>query len=91
MAMLGKAGGVLAAGAAGYAVGTVIDKVQNKYTQGTTDEGFQGSIMERFFFKLDQLMGGEASNTFNKNMKVQVELNDPRLKASKQPGRGASQ
>jgi hypothetical protein len=44
------------AGAVGFAIGTVIEpyvtKMLDKYTTGKTEEGFEGNILERGFFKL---------------------------------------
>ena len=73
--MMGKAGGALAAGAAGYAVGSeVLNPLIDKFTQGKTDEGFEGNAVERLMFKLDQLVGGETSKQFNKAQEVHVKL-----------------
>lgn len=73
MSSLGKGLGVAAAGAAGYALGTVVepyvDNILDKMTTGTTDEGFTGNILERSFFKLDKLFGGETSRMFIENQK----------------------
>lgn len=94
MGMLGKAGLVGAAGAGGYALGSeVANPIIDKYTQGTTAEGFQGNAMERLFFKLDKLFGGEASSKIMQAQKVvvQVETQDPKLKASAVKSRGAVQ
>lgn len=94
MGMLGKAGLVGAAGAGGYALGSAVaNPIIDKYTQGTTAEGFQGNAMERLFFKLDKLFGGEASSKIMQAQKVvvQVETQDPKLKASAVKSRGAVQ
>jgi len=49
--LLGKAGLVGAAGAAGVAVGYLVSNLISKYTQGITAEGFKGDILERGMFK----------------------------------------
>lgn len=90
-AMLKNAGLVGLAGAAGVGVGLATNAVLDKTTQGTTSEGFEGNVVERLFFKLDKLIGGEASKGVMKSQKVIVELNNRQLKQSKQPTRGASQ
>lgn len=96
LSMLGKAGLVGGAAAAGVGLGIGANKLLDKHTQGTTEEGFEGNAVERFFFKLDRLMGGRLSGTqhlqetWDKNVKVKVELNKRDLKESKQPTRGSS-
>lgn len=86
--------GVGLAGAIGYEVG---DKIANpiidKYTQGATSEGFQGNAVERLFFKLDKLFGGEASSKIMKAQEVvvRVDSQDPKLRVNAQKSRGASQ
>ena len=87
--MLGKAGLVGAAGFAGYKVGGAIQEHSPTLT-GKTSEGFEGGLIERLFFKLDKVFGGEASTQFMKNQKLMVELKSKDLKQSKQPSRGAS-
>lgn len=101
--MLGKAGGALAgaagmalpalgvaaAGGVGYGIGTLIDKFGPTF-EGKTQEGFEGSALERLFFKLDRLIGGETSGEFLRQQKILVELNERELRATKQPTRGAS-
>ena len=72
---LAKAGGVLAAGAAGYAIGKVInDTLISKTVDKTSDGAFEGNIVERLFFKLDSLMGGENAEMIKKANKVQLEI-----------------
>lgn len=89
--LLKGAAGVGLAGTAGYALGTAANVGIEKFTQGTTAEGFEGNIIERLIFKMDQLMGGESAARINRAQKVMVELNTRELKISKQPARGASQ
>lgn len=89
---LGQALAVAGAGAAGYAVGSqVVNPALDKYTQGKTDEGFEGNAAERLFFKLDKMLGGESSKQFMQNqVKVEVFTKEPNLKAKTQPSRGRS-
>ena len=89
----GKLGGALAvagAGAAGFALGTaVVNPAIDKYTQGKTEEGFEGNAVERAMFKLDKLLGGSSSKEFMKNqVKVEVYTKEPNLKTKTQPSRG---
>ena len=87
--LLAKGGGVLAAGAAGAALGSeVINPLIDKYTQGSTSEGFEGNAVERLFFKLDQLLGGETSTQFKQNQEVHVKLSKELEKTKN--SRGAS-
>jgi len=98
MGLLGKAGAVGAAGLAGYTIGKAIEPAVSQFlTENTTDttkEGFRGDIVERLFFKLDMLLGGDTTSGFRQvpsaPQKVKVEFNTPLLKESKQPKRGAS-
>lgn len=96
LGVLGKAGGVAAAAGAGYMAGQALNPVIDRYTQGTTEEGFKGSIVERLFFKLDKLIGGESANQImagleaERKLRVQVEMADPRLREAKRASRGAS-
>lgn len=91
MGALGKVGMVGGAAAAGVGLGMLANKVIEAKTQGTTDEGFQGNAVERMFFKIDKLMGGDKSKAIIGANKVTIELNEKQLKYSKQPTRGASQ
>lgn len=97
MGMLGKVGMVGAAAAGGVAIGGVINDVIDKNTQGKTDEGFEGSAVERLIFKIDKMMGGEASqsimrsNQMTKDVRVVVESKDKSLKATQKGSRGTSQ
>ncbi len=54
--LMGPALAVAVAGAVGVAIGTVIEpyvtKLLDKYTTGKTEEGFEGNILERGFFKV---------------------------------------
>lgn len=72
------AGLVGLAGAAGFGIGTLIDKIQERF-QGTTSEGFTGSPVERLIFKMDQLLGGENAAKIAAAAKIQIEFNDDRL------------
>jgi len=86
-----KGGLIGAAGAAGYVIGTLIDNY-GPTVKGKNNEGFEGGLLERLFFKLDQMRGGEASTNFNKNMKVIVESKVPNLQGkSEHTNRGMSQ
>lgn len=68
---LGPAIAVAAAGLIGYAIGTGISHLINKYTQGKTDEGFEGSAMERGFFKLSKWTGIGPAQDFIDNQEKQ--------------------
>lgn len=94
----GKVGLVGAAGAAGYAVGSYLNGVIDSKTQGTTEEGFQGSAVERLIFKIDKLFGGEDYKNFvkaqqfmTKDVNVHVRSADKSLKTYQPGSRGASQ
>lgn len=50
--MVGPAVAVAAAAGIGVALGLLTNKLLDKYTQGETDEGFKGNILERGFYKL---------------------------------------
>lgn len=91
MGMLGKAGSLLGAGAAGYGVGTAIEGLIDKNTQGKTAEGFEGNAIERLIFKLDKLIGGENAKKFmQQEQKVKLEFNKKDIREAKPPGRGVS-
>jgi len=99
MGKLGSAakgiGMVGAAGAIGYGVGSLaepaVSGLLNEKTTKTTEEGFSGNALERLFFKLDQLVGGQASTGFNKNQqKIIVETKSPTLRANLERSRGVS-
>ena len=60
------AGQLLLVAGISYALGTLANKWLDKNTQGKTKEGYEGSIIERAFFKLDQMFNGDASSQFNK-------------------------
>ena len=67
------------------------DKILNM-TMGRTSEGYQGNMIGQLLFKLDKLLGGQLtglSSSFD-NRKVLIEMNDRRLKESRQPNRSAS-
>ncbi len=88
--LLKGAGGVMAAGTAGYAIGEAIqENVIQKKTIGTTKEGFEGNIIERLFFKMDKLFGGQGASNIQKanqamtRNKVEVDLKSKELKVVK--------
>jgi hypothetical protein len=89
--MLAKGTGVLAAGAIGYEVGSLLNEQITANTQGTTEEGFEGSAIERLIFKMDKLLGGETSSRFMQGQKMMIELNQRQLREAKPTTRGASQ
>lgn len=80
-------GGVGLAAGAGYAAGSALNELSPTF-EGKTSEGFEGGAIERLFFKIDKLLGGEASNQFMKNQqalqkqKVIIENRASGLKAS---------
>lgn len=85
------AAGVLSAGAAGYELGEqVINPLIDKFSQGKTSEGFEGNVVERLFFKLDKLLGGETSKQFSQSQKVLVELKSKDLQHARPGSRGGS-
>lgn len=90
-AMLGAAGpifAVAAAGLLGVAIGNIVNGMLDKYTQGKTEEGFEGNIIEQGMFKL--FADGKTKQRFKdiesfKN-KSDVDLvNDHRAKTGKPP------
>lgn len=88
---LGKGAGVLGAGMAGYEIGEqVLNPLIDSMTQGKTSEGFEGNAVERLFFKLDKLLGGETSAKFQQSQKVLVELKSKDLKEARPGSRGGS-
>lgn len=96
--LLGGATAVGAAGLIGYEVGGALNSVIESKTQGKTSEGFEGNAVERLFFKLDKLLGGENSKQFmsaqaaiTKDVRVTVESKDSSLKAMQKGSRGMSQ
>lgn len=87
----GKIGGALekgaklaAAGAIGYEVGSqIVNPALDKFTQGKTEEGFEGNAVERLIFKMDQLLGGSQSaaiTSANQKVKVEVQTKEPNLR-----------
>ena len=92
--LMGKIGGAAAAGAAGYAVGEyLVNPALDKYTQGTTSEGFEGNAIEQLIFKMDKWFGGEASSKIiaaNQKIQVNIETKEPNLRAKTGPTRGSS-
>lgn len=59
--VLGPAIAVGAAALIGYAIGTGINKLIETYTQGETEEGFKGDLIERAGFKVNKFFGGQWS------------------------------
>lgn len=59
--LLGPAIAVGAGALIGYGIGTAINSLIDKYTQGKTKEGFEGNILERSLFKTNKFFGGETS------------------------------
>lgn len=56
--LLGKASLIMAAGAAGYEVGTFLNDMIDKKTQGKIEDGdFEGNMIERAFFRLAEKFG----------------------------------
>lgn len=92
--MAGKGLGVAGAGYAGYELGQAIEpgatQLLNQYTTGKTSEGFEGNALERLFFKLDQIIGGDTTRGFQQ-VKVSVETKTPNLRAKAEKTRGAAQ
>lgn len=104
----GLLGGLLglkvAAGGAALAGGAYLGKVLGEsdtvqkgiaLTRGTTSEGFQGDVIERFLFKLDKLLDGRLTGLSSahdslRSQKIHVVMDDPRLKKSTIPSRGVS-
>lgn len=84
--------GAGAAGAAGFAAGQLIEPIVttllNEKTTGKTSEGFEGNLLERVFFKLDSLLGGETSTEFKHQQKMLIELKSPELKKTPSNSRG---
>lgn len=90
---LAKGAGILGAGAAGYMVGEqIVNPALDKLTKGKTSEGFEGNVVERLFFKLDKLLGGEASKNIMKanQVAIKIETTEPNLRATQKVKRGAS-
>lgn len=82
--------GIGAAGLAGGVIGNTSNALIDRYTQGSTSEGFQGNIIERLIFKIDQLIGGQAAQRITAAQKVIVEAAPRDFTISKQPTRGSS-
>lgn len=92
--LMGQALGVVGAGVIGYAIGTYINDALDKYTQGKTDEGYEGSIVERGLFKLSNLTGIGPGRQLAEQLKKQKEfdaksnsqlVNELRAKQGKPP------
>jgi hypothetical protein len=65
--ILGPAIAVGAAALIGYGIGTAINSLLEKYTQGKTEEGFEGDAVERAFFKLSKWTGIGPAQEFIDN------------------------
>ena len=87
-------GGVALAGLIGYSVGTLLNSVLDKYTQGKTKEGYEGNFLERGLFKLSNLTGIGPGRELAEQMKRQQEfqsksdvqiVNEMRAKQGKLP------
>lgn len=102
--LLAKAGGLAlpalgvgAAAAAGVGVGTLLNEYGPTFN-GKTSEGYEGGAIERLFFKLDKLLGGDSAkqvmagqSAMGQDVRVKVELNKRDLKSTTRPSRGTSQ
>lgn len=74
----GALAGALAAGVGvmiGKAIEPAVTSFLNKNTTAKTSEGFEGNILERAFFKLDKMVGGDASKNFMKHQGIIDKLN----------------
>lgn len=94
----GKAGLVGAAAVGGMAVGSYLNDVIESKTQGKTEEGFEGSSIERLIFKIDKLFNGQdyqnfmkAQQVLSQDVRVHVKSADKSLKVFRPGSRGASQ
>ncbi len=93
---VGKAGLVAGVGYAAYQAGGAINNVLDQTTQGKTDEGYEGSAIERVIFKLDKLLGGDSAaqimkaQQMTRDVRVHVETKDSSLKAVQKGSRGSS-
>lgn len=92
--MIGPALAVAASAALGYAVGKGIDFLLNNYTQGKTDEGFEGNVVERMMFKLSNMTGAGPGAQLAEQLKRQKDfdsksdadmVNEMRAKQGKPP------
>lgn len=91
MSFPGLLAGAVAAGA-GVLIGKAIKGALDKYTQGTTEEGFEGSLIERGFFKLNKLVGGKTTADFMKHQQMLKDAGiDPSKAITQTPGGNKSQ
>lgn len=77
---LGPVLGVAAALAAGVAIGSIINVLLDKYTQGKTEEGFEGNAVERGFFKLSKWSGIGPAREFIDNQEKMRKNEEAALK-----------
>jgi len=77
---LGPAIALAASGLIGIAIGSSISTLINKYTQGKTDEGFEGSIAERAFFNLSKWTGIGPARDFIKNQQREKQAEQDAIK-----------
>lgn len=86
---LGKAGLVGTAAGVGAGAGMGINALLDRYTQGTEQGGFQGNILERFFARLDFIMGGGLSGTKPPvNQQITIKSVDKKLVPMSRGSRG---
>lgn len=81
MGRLGPAAGVGAAAYVGYKAGEALEGVIDSNTQGKSSDGaFEGNIVERLFYKLDSLFGGDNAKVIQQANqqanKIHIELED---------------
>ena len=76
--IIAKAGMISAAGALGFKLGELVEPAVTKSldvnTMGKTSEGFEGNAAERFFFKMDKILGGDMSKEFIRRQEQGNEL-----------------
>lgn len=78
--VLGPAIAVGAGALIGYGIGTAINSLLEKYTQGTTEEGFEGNIIERGLFKASAVTGIGPARDFIKNQEKARKSEEDALK-----------
>lgn len=78
--VLGPAIAVGAAALIGYGIGTAINSLLDKYTQGKTEEGFEGNAAERGLFKLSKWTGIGPAREFIDNQEKMRRNEDAALK-----------
>lgn len=67
---VGKAGGVVGAGAIGYQIGTGLNTVLDEKTQGRTADGFEGSAVERLIYTMEKLIGTDRAKAIQVGLEV---------------------